>query len=385
MKKALYFLSFSMLFAGSSFSQIPFLMENFYQKLLLRDSEVQGVKVDTTYQTTFMPLLKNAYCQKFSMGMVKGCMINLILFQSNKNAADSINVFRQNIACPFTPGLWSEFNGASIGDSCWYGNCPAPSILVWRENLMLQISVIFSNDTQYRATIIDIAKKIMEKFTANAVCMDHDTVSERCAASSIPSDASVWNYTGDTLQIDSIKVEVDTVKYPRCALMFDLMVNRPMYFAFEDDTVKEHIDCSGSSTSCKIFDYNHIAPGSGAQKMQIRPFLQEPFSRFLIDTKFDSLPTGAIINYCSDSLATIQSRIVFYVGKYSASLLVAGWVNSTSTGVALHEKAFHSPAKRRNSSRQFYDVLGRKIPQTLMRKNNKQELIKAVYLKSKPQ
>jgi hypothetical protein len=158
-----------------------------------------------------------------------------------------------------------------------------------------------------------------------------------------------------------------------------------MYFAFEDDTVKEHIDCIGSSISCKIYDYNHIAPGSGVQKMKIQPFWEEPFFQFLIDTHFDSLPSGALIDYCSDSLATIQARIVFYVGKYSASLLATGWVNSTSTGVALHEKAFHSPAKRRHSSRQFYDVLGRKTPQTLMRKNNKQELIKAVYLKSKPQ
>jgi hypothetical protein len=385
MIKPLYVLSLLLLFAGPSFSQIPSPIDTFYHRLFLRNSDVQGVTVDTTYRTTIMPLLKNAYSQKFSMGTVKGCMINLILFQTNKNAADSINVFRQNIACPFTPGLWSEFNGASIGDSCWYGNCPSPSILVWRENLMLQISVIFSGDTQYRATIIDIAKKIMDNFTANAVCMDHDTASEHCAASSLPSDASVWNFTGDTLQIDSIKVEYDKVKYPQCALMFSIMAERSMYFAFNGDTMKEHLDCIGSSANCKIYDYNRIVPGSGVQKMKIRPFYMEPFFQFRIDTHFDSLPTGANVNYCADSLATIQARIVFYAGKYSASLLVTGWINSPSTGVAFHEKVFHSPAKLRHSSGQYYDVLGRKIPQTLVRKNNKQELIKAVYLKSKPQ
>ena len=385
MKKPFYVLSLLLLVAGPSFSQIPSPIDTFYHRLLLRNSDVQGVTVDTTYQTTFMPLLKSSYCQKFSMGTVKGCMINLILFHTNKNAADSINVFRQNIACPFFPGLWSEFNGASIGDSCWYGNCPAPSILVWRENLMLEISVIFSSDTQYRATIIDIAKKIMDKFTANAVCMDRDTVSESCASSSLPSEASVWNFTGDTLQIDSIKVEYDKVKYPQCAIMFYIMAARSMCFAFEGDTVKEHLDCIGSSSNCKIFDYNHIMPGSAIQKMKIRPFYMEPFFQFRIDTHFDSLSTGANVNYCSDSLAAIEARIVFYAGKYSASLLATGWINAPSTGIVFHEKAFHTPATLRHSSRQYYDVLGRKIPQTLMRKNNKQEIIKAVYLKSKPQ
>jgi hypothetical protein len=385
MTKPLYVLSLLLLAAMPSFSQFPSPIDTFYHRLFLRNSDVQGVTVDTTYQTTIMPLLKNAYSQKFSMGTVKGCMINLILFQTNKNAADSINVFRQNIACPFYPGLWSEFNHASIGDSCWYGNCLSPSIIVWRENLMLQISVIFSSDTQYRATIIAIANKIMDKFTANAVCMDRDTVSENCATSSLPSDASVWNFTGDTLQIDSIKVEYDKFKFPQCALMFSIMAERSMCFVFNNDTVKEHIDCIGSSPSCKIYDYNRMVSGSGIQKMKIRPWYMEPFFQFRIDTHLDSLPAGAVINYCADSLATIEARIVFYAGNYSASVLVTGWINAPSTGVVLRGKAVHSPARLRYSSRQYYDVLGRKIPQTLMRKNNKQELIKAVYLKVKPQ
>ena len=325
----------------------------------------------------------NAYCQKVSVDGVEG-YINFRLFQSNKNAADTINVFRKNIEAVYFSGLWSEFKGASIGDSCWHNS---GSVLVLRENLILQIVLLLtgSSDSLYRPTIIDIAKKIMEKFTANAVCLDHDTVSEHCAASSIPSDASVWNFTGDTLQIDSIKVEVDTIKYPQCALMFSLYVEAPISFAFEHDTVKEHLFCYPSSVKCQIFDYNRIAPGSGVQKMKIRPFWTEPFFWFLIDTNLDTFSTDITAKYCSDSLATIQAKIVFYVGKYRASLLVTGWINSTATGVGSHGKSLLSPAKVRYSSRIFYDVLGRKIPPALMPNKNRPDIKKEVYLKSKPQ
>jgi hypothetical protein len=385
MKKCLYFLLVSLLSAGSVFSQIPPPIDTFYHRLLLRDSDVQGVKVDTTYLTSLDVVIKNVYCQGFSIGTARGCILNLKLFNSNKKAADTAAFLRGDVACMFYPGLWGEFKGESIGDSCWYGNCPAPSLLVLRENLMLQISVIHSTDTLNRAVIIDIAKKIMEKYTANAVCTDPDTVSERCASSMLPSEVLVWNYTGDTLQIDSIKVEWDTIKYPQCALFFSKDVSAPIDFAFEHDTVKELIDCYPSSVECRIFDYNRITPGPGVQKMKIEPFFwQGPFSPFVIDTKFDTPPTHAIINYCSDSLATIQARIVFYVGKYRASLLVNGWVNSASTGVGFHGKSLCSPAKTRYSSRQLYDVLGRKIPSSLIVNRNKPDLKKQVYLRSKP-
>jgi hypothetical protein len=370
-------LVFIALFACQGFPQDPY-REKFYQDLFLRDGDIVGLHIDSTYRSGPIPPL-NGYIQEFSLA-TGTARIYLVLFKSNKDALDTINAYRNNVACYFYPGLWREFNGASIGDSCWHGNCLSPTVLVHYKNLMVLVGGFRqSTDSTNRSVAVDLAKKVINNYNAGAVSFTGDTVYELCSTLTFPSGANLFNNTGDTVVLDSILVMRDTIAQPDCGLRFEMMQSMEQVFAYENDTMNMYIGCRPGKQGCSGIRYNQLAAGA-AGKIKISPQWMRGFLNFQIDVTVD---TGIIYlkSYCSDNLTQMQARLVFFIGEYKDTLVLIGWRNLPQSSAAFN-KAIVWPGKIiRSKPVQYYDILGRRVNPALIAGKSKKYDVQGIYIR----